>query len=131
MFRLMHLTILRDLMMKLCKNIAILALSVVLVSASAFLPTELRNEEDLKNVRLGLPLTFIIQDQSRYSGLFNEPSLRTSSGGARTEFSSIWENPTRYIRWAYLVNIAIAFGGFRLLEFLITQISHQNSSPSQ
>ncbi len=117
--------------MNLRKNIAILTLSVVLVSASVFYPKEVRNEADFKNVQLGLPLPFVVQNLYGYRFLLNEPSRLTKSGAVPLRLYSLLENPARFIAWAYLVNIAIAFGGFRLLEFLITRISRQNSSASQ
>ncbi len=128
----MHLTILRDLMMKLRKNIAILTLSTILVSASVFYPKEVRNEADFKNVQLGLPLPFVVQNLNRYRFLLkNERGILTKSGAVPLHLYSLLENPARFIAWAYLVDIVIVFGGFSLLEFLIQRISRQNSSASQ
>jgi len=74
--------------------------SLLLVVASAFLPLTVHRQSDLAQVSFGLPMLFVVQDQSRLT-----PPLPY-----RTSLSSPWEFPTRIV-WAQLVlNTVIVFG---------------------
>ncbi|HJX38250.1 MAG TPA: hypothetical protein VJ714_06610 [Anaerolineae bacterium] len=74
--------------------------SLLLVLASAFLPLTVHRQSDLAQVRFGLPMQFLVQDQSRLT-----PPLPY-----RTSLSSPWEFPTRVLAVQLLLNTVIIFG---------------------
>lgn len=51
----------------------VLALSVLFVLASVLFPVPIYSEADLIQVEMGLPLGFVVQDQSRYAFMLKEP----------------------------------------------------------
>lgn len=73
--------------------------SLVLVLASAFLPITVHRQSELAQVRLGLPMQFVVQDQSWLT-----PPLHH-----RTSLSSPWEFPTRVLGVQLLLNVVIVF----------------------
>ena len=93
---------------KLTCVVAMLLASLLLVLASAFLPITVHRQSDLGEVRLGVPMQFVTQDQS---GLTPPLPYRTS-------FSSPWEFPTRVLWAQLLLNIVVGFGMLRLAAHL-------------
>lgn len=85
---------------KLACVVAMLLASLLLVVASAFLPITVHRQSDLGEVRLGVPIQFLVQDQSRL----------TPPVPYRTSLSSPWEFPTRVLGAQLLLNIAVIFG---------------------
>jgi len=84
---------------KLVCVVGMLLASLLLVLASAFLPFTVHRQSDLAQVRFGLPMQFVVQDQSRLT-----PPLPY-----RTSLSSPWEFTTRILGVQFLVNIVIVF----------------------
>lgn len=80
-------------------------LSVPLVLISVFVPVPVHTQADLAQVRLGLPLPFMIQDQTGYT-----PPLPW-----QTHFYSPWENPTHILLPELLLSLAIIFVVISLL----------------
>ncbi len=95
--------------MKHSINVAILILSVVLVLASVFLPVTVYRQTDLLQVRLGWPITFVIQDQGAYPLPFP----------AQTRLYSVWENPISVLWLQFFFDIAIVFSGVSLIGNLV------------
>lgn len=86
-----------------------LIISLVLVIISLYLPVIVKTKEELKEVKLGLPLHFIIQDQSRYDPPFPY----------QMRFYSILENPTKIFFLKLILSVFLVFivvdGGLILL----------------
>ena len=68
--------------------VLIFLLSLFLVSVSVLIPQNIQNQEELLSIKLGMPLKFLEQNQSRY----NPPVP------AKISLSSPWENPI-YVSW--------------------------------
>ena len=79
--------------------------SVSLVLTSVFVPVPVHTPADLAQVGLGLPLRFMVQNQSSYS-----PPLPW-----QTHFYSPWENPTHILLPELLVSLTIVFVVISLL----------------
>jgi hypothetical protein len=80
---------------------AALLLSGTLVLGSLFLPVRVETHQDLQQVRLGWPLAFVIQDQSKY-----EPPLPWW-----VRFYSPLEVPTWVLLPQLALNVPLVFGG--------------------
>ena len=78
-------------------------LTVTLLFFTLHIPQTIYHEDDFRHVELGLPLPFIVQDQSISPPLPWQTSLETPR-----------ENPTRIIWLQFLIDIVIVFG---LLKF--------------
>jgi hypothetical protein len=101
-------------------------LSTILVIVSVFVPKEIKTVNEAADVPLGLPLPFINQDlshrfQSSQGNFSSAQALATPDPQpVRLGLHLPNENPfTTFTGWCYLLNIAIFFGSFRLLDFLI------------
>lgn len=93
--------------------VVVLILSVLFVLASVFFPITVYSKSDLFEVKIGLPLAFIVQEQGGYG-----PSFPW-----QTRFYSVWENPTQILWLQFFLNIAIVFGGIILVLNLVKAIS--------
>lgn len=112
----------------------VLVLSTLLVVASIFLPITVHSRTELSHVELGLPVGFVVQDQSRYS-----PPLPR-----QTRFYSPWENFTRVLWWRFLLDAAVVAGAISLTLYAVkiffaksagrsnaTEVTNSDSSLSQ
>jgi len=84
---------------KLAYVVGMFLASLLLVITSAFLAIIVHRQSDLAQARFGLPMQFVVQDQSRLT-----PPLPY-----RTSLSSPWEFPTRVLGLQFLFNIVIVF----------------------
>jgi len=85
-------------------------LTVPLVLSSVFAPVPVHTQPHLAQVRLGLPLPFMIQNQTGYT-----PPLPW-----QTQFYSPWENPTHILLLELLLSLAIVFVVISLLLYDLT-----------
>ncbi|OKH28406.1 hypothetical protein [Chroogloeocystis siderophila] len=90
--------------MKRSATLAVLLLSVVTVLASAYLPVTVYSQANLSEVKLGLPLPFIIQNQNYHPQFPWQTGLR-----------SVWENPTQILWLVFFLDVFIVFGAFSLV----------------
>jgi len=93
---------------KLAYVVGMFLASLLLVMTSAFLPIIVHRQSDLAQVRFGLPMQFVVQDQSRLT-----PPLPY-----RTCLSSPWESPTRVLGVQLLLNMVGVFGMLCLVAVL-------------
>jgi hypothetical protein len=75
--------------------LVVLLLAAILITVSLFLPVRINNHEQQSEVHLGLPLSFVIQDQTNYDPPFPHT----------TRFVSPWESVTNLD----LLNLIISF----------------------
>ncbi|MBE9190875.1 hypothetical protein IQ230_11030 [Gloeocapsopsis crepidinum LEGE 06123] len=90
--------------MKRSATLAVLLLSVVTVLASAYIPVTVYSQANLSEVKLGLPLPFIVQNQNYYPPFPWQTGLR-----------SVWENPTQILWLVFFLDVFIVFGAFSLV----------------
>jgi hypothetical protein len=88
---------------KYSATLAILLLSIVLFLAAAYLPVTVYTQANLSEVKLGLPLPFIVQNQNYYPPFPWQTGLR-----------SVWENPTKILWLVFFLDVFIVFGAFSL-----------------
>lgn len=103
--------------------VVVLILSVLFVLASVSFPIPIYSEADLVQVKIGWPLGFIVQDQSRYGFILKEPLGYQPPLLWQTHLYSIWENTTQVLWLQFLLNIAIVFGAIILVLNLTKAIS--------
>lgn len=87
--------------MKAVYHLGALVISGLLVLASVFVPITVSSKIDLAQMKLGLPLPFVIQNQSRY-----DPPFPWQFG---FEFNP-WETPTWILLPQFLIDVALVFG---------------------
>lgn len=80
-------------------HLVFLVMSVIIVFISLFLPVTVHSHEELREVRLGLPIHFVVQDQSRYDPPFPYPM----------RFYSNLEVPTRVNFIRLVLSIFLVF----------------------
>lgn len=93
--------------------------TIAILLSTLFLPVTITKQSDLEAVRMGLPLTFFIQDQSQY-----EPPLPL-----RTHVYSARENPTS-IRWLpfmedLIVSFIVVYSVFRTVSTFYRQSQYK------
>lgn len=103
--------------------VVVLILSVVFVLASVLFPVPIYTEADLEQVKIGLPLKFVVQDQSRYAFILEEPLSYQPPLLWETHLYSVWENTTQILWLQFFLNIAIVFGALILVVNLVKAIS--------
>jgi len=86
-----------------------LLLSFIFVLASVFIPAEINNKKEQLNVRLGLPLKFLKQDQTRLDPAFP----------VKVNINSPWESPTRISWIKFSFSVIFIF----IVLYLISMIS--------
>ncbi len=98
---------------------ASLALTIVVLFSSLFLPVTIKTQEELSTMHLGLPLQFFVQDQSQY-----EPPLPW-----RTHISSARENPTNILWSRFAVSFLIMFLAiFAIVQTITMAYRHQTKT---
>lgn len=103
-----------------------LAVSTALVSLSVFLPVTVHNRTELQNVKLGFPLSFIIQSQVGLPyGWYDAPPFPV-----RQALLSPWEHPLQVIWWRYILDIAMMFIALNVVYF-ITQVFRKRLQPGK
>ncbi|OIO52379.1 hypothetical protein COY93_01465 [Candidatus Uhrbacteria bacterium CG_4_10_14_0_8_um_filter_58_22] len=92
--------------MKKCTQYAAAVLiGLILTVTTLFVPVRASTTTEVRNVSLGLPIRFVMQDLSATDHDFP----------ARVTFSSPWENPTK-VSWGWL---ALDLTMFSLLAMLV------------
>lgn len=91
---------------------ASLVLTFLFLFSSLFLPVTINRQEELSEIRLGLPIKFLIQDQSHY-----DPPLPW-----QIHLSSALESPTR-ILWSqfavsFIIVFILVFGILSIFKFI-------------
>lgn len=98
-------------LVKLLTTIILLILSCVFTGLSVFLPVTIHNRAELKQVDLGFPLNYIVQNQSALPvGYPDGPSFPI-----RQTLLSPWEYPLKIIWWRFILNIAAIFIALNLI----------------
>lgn len=87
-------------------------LSGLLVLASLFVPVTVSSKIDLEQVKLGLPLPWVIQDQSRYDPPFPW----------RVHFYSPLEVPTWILLSQFLFDVVLVFGAIVVTVRVIKEV---------
>ena len=96
-----------------------LILTLIFLFSSLFIPITINKHEELSDIKLGLPLKFLIQDQSHY-----DPPLPW-----KVSISSALENPTEILWLQFVVSFAIVFILiFGILYFFRTIYSRQRKT---
>jgi len=103
---------------------ASLALSFVLTRLSAFLPVTIYNLDELSQVNLGFPFSFLIQNQIGVSIGFPDgpsfPVLRT--------LISPWENPLQIIWWRFILDVLLILVVLFLIRLIIQALWRRKST---
>ena len=89
-----------------------LLITFLFLSASLYFPVTVKKHEELSNIKLGLPIKFLVQNQSHY-----DPPLPW-----QVQLSSPWESPT-HILWpqlvsSFLIVFVLAFGIFNVYKII-------------
>lgn len=86
---------------------AVFMLSGLLVLVSLLLPVTVSNRSEIAQVKFGLPLPFVVQDQSHYDPPFPW----------QLDFNfNPWEpSPTRILWPQFLLDVAIVFGAITVV----------------
>ncbi len=106
---------------------SLLAAAAGVVLATLFLPVETgTGSEELRQVRLGRPFWFVVQDQSRY----------TPPGDVwTTRFLSPWECHFTVVWWRFAASAAVVAGGLAFLvsaaAFVIRRVCGYQSFQAQ
>ena len=91
---------------------ALLALSIVLVSLSIFLPVTVHNRTELQQIKLGFPIHFIVQSQIGLPfGFPDAPPFPVCQA-----VLSPWEYALQVIWWGFFLDIAIIFSALNLVS---------------
>jgi hypothetical protein len=96
---------------------------VLFVLASVLFPVPIYSEADLVQVKIGWPLGFVVQDQSRYAFILKEPLGYKPPLLWQTHLYSVWENQTQILWLQFFLDIAIVFAAIILGLNLIKAIS--------
>lgn len=100
-------------LVKLLTIITLLILSCVFTGLSVFLPVTIHNRSELKQVDLGFPFSYIVQNQSALPvGYPDGPSFPI-----RQTLISPWEYPLKIIWWRFFLNIAIILIALSMIYF--------------
>lgn len=100
-------------LVKLLTISALLILSCVFTGLSVFLPVTIHNRSELKQVNLGFPFSYIIQNQSALPvGYPDGPSFPIHQ-----TLISPWEYPLKIIWWRFFFNIAAISIALSLIYF--------------
>ena len=100
-------------LVKLLTTIILLTLSCVFTGSSVFLPVTIHNRSELKQVDLGFPLSYIVQNQSALPvGYPDGPSFPI-----RQALISPWEYPLKIIWWRFFLNITAILITLSLIYF--------------
>jgi len=103
---------------------ALFVLSFVLTSLSVFLPVTIHNREELSQVSLGFPFSFLIQNQIGVPIGFPDgpsfPVLRT--------LISPWENPLQIIWWRFVLDVLVILGVLLLIRLIIQSLWRRKST---
>lgn len=87
----------------------LLVVSTLLVVASIFLPITVDSRTEHSTIELGFPLSFVVQDQSRYPP---PPS-------GQTRFLSPWEVPTHVLWSRFLLDVTVVAGAISLTLYAL------------
>ena len=95
--------------------VASLVLTFLFLFSSLFLPITINRHEELSEIKLGLPINFLIQDQSHY-----DPPLPW-----RVHLSSALESPTR-ILWpqfasSFIIVFVLVFGILNVFKIIYSR----------
>lgn len=97
------------------KNIKILLLAVILVLLSLYIPSLIRNREEMSAVHLGYPIHFIQQDISSLSW----GEIDSAPFPQRASFVSPWEYPFNFNWLNFIASILIVFGLLFLVKYFL------------
>ncbi len=103
--------------------IFVLILSVLFVLASVLFPVPIYSEADLVQVQIGWPLGFVVQNQSGYAFMLEEPLSYKPPLRWQTHLYSVWENTTQILWLQFFLDIVIIFGALILVLNLVKVIS--------
>jgi hypothetical protein len=103
---------------------ALLILSFGITSLSVFLPVTIHNREELSQVSLGFPFSFLIQNQIGVPIGFPDgpsfPVLRT--------LISPWENPLQIIWWRFILDVLLILVVLFLIRLIIQALWRRKST---
>lgn len=100
------------------KHGALMFISLIFLMSSLFFSVSAQNKDSLKNMQIGVPLKFIVQDQSRY----DPPSFPWKG-----KFSSPWENPTRVFIPQLTVSFFFFFTIVEILYFFAATVKKKRN----
>jgi len=93
----------------------LLVLSCALAGLSVFLPVTIHNRTELRQVNLGFPFSFIIQNQGSLPvGYPDYPQFPI-----RQALLSPWEYMLQVIWWRFLLDIAIVYIALVLIRVMV------------
>ena len=105
-------------------GVALLVLSFMLTSVSVFLPVTIHNREELSQVYLGFPFSFLIQNQIGVPiGFPDGPSFPV-----RRILISPWENPLQIIWWRFILDVLIILGVLLLIRLIVQYLWRRRSA---
>ena len=103
---------------------ALFVLSFMLTSLSVFLPVTIHNREELSQVSLGFPFSFLLQNQVGVPIGFPDgpsfPVLQT--------LISPWENPLQIIWWRFILDVLIILGVLLLIRLNVQYLWRRKST---
>ncbi len=89
-------------MLKAKKLIALLILTGLIMGGSLLVCETVYNDEEMADIRLGYPVAFLSLNMQRYTPLEFPQCFRVGSP---------WEDPMQLLWPAFLLDVAVVFGG--------------------
>jgi len=98
-------------LVKLLTLMTLLTTSCIFTGLSVFLPVTVHNRSELKQVNLGFPLSFVVQNQSALPvGYPDGPSFPIHQ-----TLISPWEYPVKMIWWRFFLDIVVVVIALNLI----------------